>query len=531
MAARRRASRLVWLRRAIQTLSLLAFLYLFLDTAPHALNRPGAGNFFFRIDPLAVFGVWLTSHAIVAGMLASLAILAATAVFGRCFCGWICPFGALHHLFSSLRGDCAKKKIDAGEYSSWQKAKYYVLIACVGAGLLGANIVGWLDPLSFFFRALATAVLPAFHYAVSGLFGSVYAWDPHIGAAHATALSEPVYGFVRAHLLAPRQPYYFGGALIGFLFAGALALNFFRVRFWCRYICPLGALLGIAGGRPRIRLRRRAEGCNDCRVCVADCQGGADPHAKWKAAECLFCFNGHSDCPSGAIEAARNAGASAPLNLGRRRALASGAAGIGAALAFRTSALASGRSFNPDLVRPPGSLAESDFLSRCIRCGECMKICPTNAIHPAGLDAGLEGGWTPVLKMTVGYCDYECTLCSQVCPSGAIRPLTVSEKQKIRIGIAYIDRNRCLPYAYGRTCIVCEEHCPTPKKAIWFEETEMLAPSGQRVAVKQPRVDPGLCIGCGICVNKCVVKAPPAVLVTSTGETRNPGNQFLLDRQ
>jgi len=528
MAARRRASWLVWLRRADQTVSLLAFVWLFLTTAARSGNDPGAGELFFKIDPLALLTTWLASHVFIAGMGVALVTLAVTAIFGRWFCGWICPLGGLHQFFSSLRGAGTKRKIGAGAGSPWQKAKYYVLAECVGAALFGANVAGWLDPFSFLFRALATAVFPALNYTLAGFFGWVYAWDPHVGPAHATAITEPVYAFLRAHLLAPRQPYYFGGALIGFLFAATLALNLFRARFWCRYVCPLGALLGIAGSKPLVRLRRQ-EGCNDCRLCVAECQGGADPNGKWNAAECFYCFNCQSSCPSGAIRlAGKRAVASAPLDLGRRRLMASGAAGIGAALAFRTGAAASGRSFNPDLVRPPGSLAESDFLSRCIRCGECMKICPTNAIHPAGLEGGFEGAWTPVMKMTIGYCDFECTLCSEVCPSGAIRPLMPAEKQKVKIGIAYIDRNRCLPYAYGRACIVCEEHCPTPRKAIWFEETEAPGPSGQRVAVKQPRIDPELCIGCGICVNKCVVKGPPAVLVVSAGEARNTGNQFLL---
>ena len=188
---------------------------------------------------------------------------------------------------------------------------------------------------------------------------------------------------------------------------------------------------------------------------------------------------------------------------------------MGAALLFRTRP----RTFNPDLVRPPGALAEDEFLSRCIRCGECMKACPTNGVHPAALEAGLEGVWTPVMRMTAGYCEYECKLCSEVCPSGAIRRLEIAEKRTIKIGLAYIDRNRCLPYAYGRTCIVCEEHCPTPKKAIWLEEVN---------GIKQPHVDASLCIGCGICANKCVIKAPPAILIASAGETRNPDNQALL---
>lgn len=218
----------------------------------------------------------------------------------------------------------------------------------------------------------------------------------------------------------------------------------------------------------------------------------------------------------------------ARLDLGRRALLATGLAGLSAKLLFNVSPQAAKRSFNPALIRPPGALAEDEFLARCIRCGECMKVCPTNAIHPASLEGGAEGVWTPVLKMSAGYCDYECNLCSQVCPTRAIRQIDVEEKKKIRIGLAYIDKNRCLPWAYARTCIVCEEHCPTPKKAIWFEEAEVLNIRGEKLMVKQPRVDPELCIGCGICEDKCPVRGRAAIRITSVGETRNPENQMLL---
>lgn len=218
----------------------------------------------------------------------------------------------------------------------------------------------------------------------------------------------------------------------------------------------------------------------------------------------------------------------AKLDLGRRSLVAAGLTGIGTGLLFRNHPLAKARSFNPWLIRPPGAIRETDFLATCIRCGECMKVCPTNAIHPAALEAGLEGCWTPVMQMSLGYCEYECTLCSQVCPSHAIREVTVEEKQKLKIGLAYVDKDRCLPYAYAQSCIVCEEHCPTPKKAIWLEQVEVVNIRGERKVVKQPRVDPDLCIGCGICETKCPVRAEAAIRVTSVGETRNPENHVLL---
>jgi len=216
------------------------------------------------------------------------------------------------------------------------------------------------------------------------------------------------------------------------------------------------------------------------------------------------------------------------LDLTRRALIASGVSGVGGGLLFGIQPLAGGKSYNPELIRPPGAVGEEEFLARCVRCGECMKVCPTNAIQATLFEAGLAGMWSPVLKMKMGYCEYECTLCTQVCPSDAIRELMVEEKQKVKIGLAYFDRNRCLPYALARNCIVCEEHCPTPKKAIWFEEAEVQNIRGEKVRVKQPHVDPDLCIGCGICENKCPVADRAAVIVTSAGESRSPGNQILL---
>jgi ferredoxin len=219
----------------------------------------------------------------------------------------------------------------------------------------------------------------------------------------------------------------------------------------------------------------------------------------------------------------------ARLDLERRGLIFGAAAGVGSVLMVRTSALGEGKTFSPGLIRPPGSLGEDEFLSKCIRCNECMKVCPTNAIQPALTEGGLEGLWTPVLKMRLGYCEYECSLCSQVCPTHAIQLLQLEEKQKVKIGMAFFDRNRCLPYASARTCIVCEEHCPTPKKAIWFQEVEVMTPEGKLTTVKQPRVNPELCTGCGICENKCPITDQRGVHVTSVGETRNPKNQVLLD--
>lgn len=122
-----------------------------------------------------------------------------------------------------------------------------------------------------------------------------------------------------------------------------------------------------------------------------------------------------------------------------------------------------------------------------------------------------------------------CTLCSQVCPTGAIRELKIEEKEKIKIGLAFIDKNRCLPYSQGINCIVCEEHCPTSPKAIKFIRIKAKKPNGSVKKPLAPVVDYELCVGCGICENKCPVVDKPAIYVTSIGETRSEKNQLILE--
>ncbi len=187
-----------------------------------------------------------------------------------------------------------------------------------------------------------------------------------------------------------------------------------------------------------------------------------------------------------------------------------------------------GTTFHPFLLRPPGARPEPEFLKRCTACGLCMKACPTGGLQPAWGEAGLEGLWTPRLVPKIGYCDYDCNLCSQVCPTGAIEPLGIEEKKQVRIGLASFDIARCIPYAYGRDCMVCEEHCPIPTKAIYFTEVEVPDRKGGKLTVKQPRVDPNLCTGCGICEKVCPYKDQAAVRVFSANESRNPDNQPIL---
>jgi formate hydrogenlyase subunit 6/NADH:ubiquinone oxidoreductase subunit I len=142
-----------------------------------------------------------------------------------------------------------------------------------------------------------------------------------------------------------------------------------------------------------------------------------------------------------------------------------------------------------------------------------MKVCPTTALQPSLMEAGLEGLWTPHMVPRLGYCDYGCNACGQICPSGAIPLLELAEKREAKIGTAVIDHNLCLPWAHGIMCIVCEEMCPKPDKAIHLEEAEVVNAQGETVIVQRPYVLEDVCIGCGICENRCPVVGEAAITV------------------
>jgi polyferredoxin len=290
----------VWLRRVSQGVFLAIFLYLFYALAYHPENTTaGPTGMFFNLDPLIMLSVWLGGHGVASALLLSLITLVVTLVFGRWFCGWVCPFGALNNLFTSWRGTNRKDRIRSASYTPMQRAKYYIVVVVLAGSFFGANIAGWLDPFSFLYRSFATVVFPG----VNALFQGIFDWFYNVNPAGFKAVSEPIYRLMRGYFLTLGQPHYYWGMFFGVMFGGVLVLNFFKARFWCRYICPLGGLLGAVGKNPLLRLKVDGERCKSCMECVVECQGGAEPQSNesWKPAECVYCWNCHSACPVEAI--------------------------------------------------------------------------------------------------------------------------------------------------------------------------------------------------------------------------------------
>ena len=536
-------------RRISQLFFLLLFLGLLVFTSLHSMpgttsdiHLRGPVRLFFEWDPLVAIANALATHALYRGLLWSLVILLPTLFLGRFFCGWICPMGTLQHFVGNMPSESkrGKQRIEANRYKRWQTVKYVVLIAGLVAACFGSMAIGWLDPFSLLVRSIGLSILPAFNFTVRAVLAPME--NSHIAPIKATG--EITHAILQFLVLDFRQAHFAQGLALGILFLLILSASLRVTRLWCRSICPLGALLGAVSRWSVLGLHKDADSCDKCNRCLMHCQGGDDPigGAPWRKAECLMCMNCVGSCPHDSLvfRFFRHEKEVASPDLGRRRTLTGLAAGAVAVPLMRADT-AMGKSRNERLIRPPGALDEPDFLSRCIRCGECMKVCPNNSLHPTLEQAGLEGLWTPTLVPRIGYCEPSCVLCSEVCPTGAIWQITPREKgwvvgvgqqsQPVRLGTAFYDRGRCLPWAMATECIVCEEWCPVSPKAIYVQEAQVIDAAGNTKTLKQPRVDPSRCVGCGACEFACPLQERPAVYVTSIGESRSPSSQILLNRK
>jgi polyferredoxin len=536
------------LRCLSQIIFFLLFLFLLLRTefrgSLHAfagdLRLPYPVNLFFRLDPLVALSNALASRALYHGLLLSLLILIPTIFLGRFFCGWICPLGSIHHFFSGLKSERKRGKqlVESNRYKPWQSTKYYLLVAGLVAALVGSGIVGWLDPFSLLVRSLGLSILPATNYGVSAVLRALE--HSRLGALQTAG--SILHFILGSWLLSFKQPYFRQGVWLGIIFIFLVALNFRVTRFWCRALCPLGALLGLLSRWSILGLVKTPEHCENCNRCLLRCQGGDDPigGVPWRQPECHLCLNCVDDCPEHGLQFKFFPNTkSSGVSLQRRKVLAGLAAGVAIVPLLRsTPGFAVER--RERLLRPPGALDEEYFLSRCTRCGECMKVCPNNALHPALTEAGLEGLWTPVMVPRIGYRETSCVLCTQVCPTGALWEITAKEKgwavgprangKPISLGTAFLDRGRCLPWAMATPCIVCEEWCPTSPKAIYLRPAEVADAAGNLKQVKQPFIDPQHCVGCGACEYACPVQDRAAIYVTCVGESRSRTNQILLNR-
>jgi polyferredoxin len=448
---------------------------------------------FLALDAFAVATASIAARSVGLVLLPALAIIVVSVLVPRGFCGYLCPPGTLVDFFDWTVGRRLGRKM-AIQPERWRHARYALLAGVLAAAMLGVTFSGYLAAIPLLNRALVASA----GRVELGLFKG---WD-----------------FVSALDVA-------GWAAVTLLVV-VLGLGLVSRRFWCRYVCPTGALYSVASCL-RLVERRVTDSCTSCGKCRRICPFDAvreDFSTRHDA--CASCRTCGGACPAGAIVFAKRrfvASPTAPVNpavaeeggpMPRRIFLASLGGGAVAAASLG-SGLVLARRPRTYLLRPPGSVPEEDFVRLCVRCEECVKVCPGPTLRPAGLGEGLDVLWTPVADPLRAGCHHDCNFCTQVCPTGAIRPKTLNEKRDTRMGLAEIDVAACLSHKGVEFCDHCFHVCEAAGyRAIEMREVKLEIgdiPEGvlsdieieEMSSVTAPFVDGKRCVGCGQCENRC----------------------------
>lgn len=488
-------------RRLWQAVSLALFCYLLFYVAWPYSDSYSATFFadkehfpaetFLYLDPLTSLSTAIAGRFLGVSLLWLIGVLAASVVWPRWFCAYVCPLGTTIDLFDWAIGSRVKRR-HLRPRGRWVNAKYWLLVATLVAALLGVLLSGYVAAIPVATRGFVLVLGPAqlAFLKHSGMVRPV-SWDYWLSVA---------------------------------LFVSVIGLGLLGPRFWCRYVCPSGATFSLFS-LARLRERRATSECTRCGKCVAACPFDAIRADGFttRIGDCALCGTCRAACPVAAIEyvprwralhdEAEPAEGPSPF-VTRREFLIAAGAGAVAALGIRWSSGAASGS-RTRLLRPPGSMEEEKFLDLCIRCGECFKVCPGPVLHPAGFEAGLEALWTPVAVPSWAGCHQDCNACGQVCPTGAIRPLPLEEKRKTPMGLAVVNTRTCLPHSGEQDCQLCFEEC----QAAGYDAIEMRTislevgdvPEGVLSAaeleeagrIRAPFVKPEACVGCGLCEYRC----------------------------
>jgi len=496
------------MRKFLQTISLLFFTAFFVF-ATYKLPDWFPADIYLRLDPLLGLNAVFAAREIIGRALWALITIGATLVIGRFFCAYVCPMGAsidfLDFLFFRK-----KKRLGLKSEAVLRKTKLFLLIIFVSAALIGLSLAFLMDPMAlltrfytFFIYPLVITLINLFLDLLRPLFQAL-GW------------------ITLSHLHYP-QPVYYMSAITLLIFGGIITLNLLTPRFWCRYLCPLGALLSLISPLGLFK-RRVNEDCNECLKCQKACAMGAVPDNPRETLfpECIQCRTCAKVCPQEAISFSASFSHSAGgeylyTNFSRRGFLYSLTGGLAVGFLATQTPFAL-RQSKHQLIRPPGAIPETEFLRTCIRCGECMKSCLTNTLQPCLWESGFSGLWTPKLDLRLAPCEQNCNVCGKVCPTQAIRSLSLDEKTHAKIGTAILRKEMCLVWAQNKLCLICDEICPY--NAIVFRPVE---------GYRRPFVIASKCNGCGFCEQRCPVRGESAIVVVTNGEIRLKEGSYIKE--
>lgn len=504
--------------RNVRIVSQCFFLTVFIILLFFFNNQKFASQFptevFLQINPLVGLLTSIASRTLIYALIPGTAIIMLlTILFGRGFCGWVCPLGsAIDFADKFIIGKARSVSRKPPVYL--QRLKYVLLFILIITALSGFLLPFFLDPISIATRISALIVTPVINFL--GIAG--------------TDISGGVKSFLTKNTFEKEtfHPIVWGTFGAFLTFVAVFTGGFWDKRFWCQYVCPTGAFLGILSRVPLLRRRVNSDKCNNCKACsTRQCPVRAINHENVKltnSSECIVC----GVCATNkkvCTEFSFGTMANAPVHttvLARRHFVTGILAGVLAPPLIHGSK--AGNLLQSQPVRPPGSIPEDEFLARCIACGECMKVCSNHALQPSGIFDGLMKLNTPYLAPSVGYCEAGCTACTHVCPTVAIRPVSEEDKPYIKIGTAIVDKNHCLAWKGDMRCLVCKRKCPY--QAITVQDIEC-----GELTMTGPLVDKELCTGCGICEKHCPTQSYPSIKIFAYGERRIDIGPFISEKK
>jgi polyferredoxin len=218
------------IRPYVQGFFLIFFILLFLKIS-YPLQEHITKNFFFNLDPLIVLAIALSGSVVITALFISIITVIVTVLFGRVFCGWVCPMGTLFDLFSYIIP--LKKSRPPAGFGRFKNIKYYLLGFLLFGSVSGFSAALFFDPLVFLFRVFTLNLYP-FAVLVVNLVLNIF---------RPLALKM---GAMNLYMLSLDQPVF---NIFGFvnllLFLLTVGLIYTERRFWCRNLCPLGALLSL----------------------------------------------------------------------------------------------------------------------------------------------------------------------------------------------------------------------------------------------------------------------------------------------
>ncbi len=496
------------IRPYIQLILLHIFIIIFFKVS-YPFHDDFSKNFFFNLDPLITFIMVLSGSPLNAALLVSIATVIVTVLFGKVFCGWICPMGTILDYSAKMFPRRKKENIPFGK-GRYKNIKYFLLVFLVAGSAMGFTVVLFFDPIVFLFRVMTLNIHP-FMILIA---------NQGLNVIRPLAMKA---GMFQLSMMSFEQPVFRLGLANLFLFTGVIGLIALEHRFWCRNLCPLGAMLSLLS-KFSLWGRRVSDKCTSCSKCARTCPMNAisEDFTDTSARECIQCESCKTVCPEDAITfETGKADQRFEFNPARRGVIFSGIGGI--LTGFAAASAVTTQTVPDKRLRPPGALVENDFMDTCLRCSECMKVCPTHGLQPAMLQAGFEGLFTPVLTPRIGGCEEQCNLCGQVCPTGAVRALSLVEKQYAVIGNAIIDRNRCIAWEQGKLCLICDEVCP-------YDAIEFLMVTDEKATLQRPYVIEDKCVGCGQCEHGCPVNGPAAIFVTPVNEVRKNDGSYITEK-